>query len=194
MIGFLPYFVFVMSINEFLNRLGATIIDIENSRDANAVKIALDSLALVKRRVINTGVNEKGSKFGNYSKAVVPFFYYYGKETNRNNATVVKELYERKGFWASYRDWREVNNLPVEFINFSFTNRMWSSLAPAIETRERFRTVVGIAARTGKEQDKLNWQNRRFGDILAVNQQERDLISRANDARIRGSFQKNGLL
>lgn len=183
-----------MSIDEFVMRLGNTIKEIETERGSNAVKIALDSLAMVKRRVINTGKNEIGQSYGKYSKAVVPFFYYYGKETNRNNKTAVDELRRKHGFFASYHDWRVVNNLQVNFINFSFTNRMWSSLAPVVLINRESRTVVGIEAKSSKDQDKLEFQNARYGEILAVNKDERALIKQANDARILGAFKNNGLL
>jgi len=183
-----------MSIAEFVARLGNVIKDIESDREANATKIVLDSLALVKRRVINTGKDETGKEFGKYSTALVPFWYYYGKETNRNNKTAVAELYRRKGYLASYKDWREVNNLPTAFINFSFTNKMWNSLTPVIVVTRESRTVIGVEASSAKEQDKLNFQNARFGDILALNKQERELVTLANNARILQAFEKNGLI
>lgn len=183
-----------MSIQEFVMRLGNTIKAIEDERNANATKIVLDSLALVKRRVINTGKDDQGQKFGDYSKALVPFWFFKGKETNRNNQSAVRELYAKKGFFASYRDWREVNNLQVSFINFSFTNRMWNSLVPVVAVEAESRTVIGIQAKSQKEEDKLKFQNARFGDILALSKDERNLVKQANDARILGAFQKNGLI
>jgi len=183
-----------MSIKEFVERLGNAITEIENDREANAVKIVLDSLALVKRRVINSGKDHQGKQFGQYSKAVVPFFFYYGKETNRNNKTAVQELYEKNGFFASYYDWRVVNNLQVDFINFSFTNRMWSSLTPVVTVKNKNKTVIGVQAKTAKEEAKLQFQNARFGDILELGVNERNMVKVANDNRILNAFKNNGLL
>lgn len=182
-----------MSINEFVSRLNGTIRDIENDRSSTAVKITLDSLALVKRRVINTGKDSEGGSFGRYSKAVVPFFYYYGKETNRSNKQAVEDLKKKYGFFASYRDWRDVNNLQTEFINFSFTNRMWNSLVPVVLVDNKDRSVVGIQAKTSNEEDKVKFQNARFGDILALSKDERDLLKQINEQRILDAFEKNGL-
>jgi len=156
--------------------------------------MALDTLALVKRRVINTGKDKSGRQFGKYSIKDVPFWFYFGKETNRNNKAAVQELYNKHGYWASYKDWRDVNNLPTNFINFSFTNRMWNSLVPVVLVNNTNRTVVGIQAKTTKEEDKLKFQNARFGDILALSKSEEDLLRQLNLNRILGKFKKNGIV
>ena len=183
-----------MSIDEFVVRLNKTADDIERERPAEVLKLTLDTLALVKRRVINTGKDKDGKNFGKYSKAVVPYWFYYNKETNRNSASAVNQLLQRFGYFASYENWREVNNLQTEFINFSFTNRMWNSLAPSIDQNEEGRTVVVITAKTEDENKKVQYQNARFGDILALNKEERELLEQLNDQRIIDKFEQNGLL
>lgn len=183
-----------MSIDEFVSRLNKTADDIERERPEEVLKLTLDSLALVKRRVINTGKDSGGNNFGKYSKAVVPYWFYYNKETNRNSATAVNQLLQRFGYFASYENWREVNNLQTNFINFSFTNRMWNSLAPSIDHNGEGRTVVVVKSRTDDEEKKVQYQNARFGDILALNKEERALLTQLNENRILDKFKQNGLL
>lgn len=182
------------SIEQFITSLRATIKDIEDNRVKDVQKIAADSLALVKRRVINKGKQADGSSFGTYSTKVVPFWFYIGKETNRSNQAAVDDLYNKFGFFASYRDWRVVNNLQVRFKNFSFTNRMWNSLRPVVEEQKPGRAVITIKARSQKEEDKVKFANAKHGDILALSKDERDLVTELNNDRIIGYFEKHGLI
>lgn len=182
-----------MSIPEFVDKLSKTIKDIESERSKAALKLSLDSLALVKRRWINTGRDSQGKRY-NYSDAKIPFWFFRGKETNRDNANAVQDLYDKYGFFASYKDWRVVNNLPVRFINFSFTNRMWTAIQPRIKIEEAGRTVVTVEALSDNENAKVKFSNHRInGDILELSDDERNLLTVLNRKRILGAFDKNGI-
>lgn len=183
-----------LTIREFVDKLNSSIAEIEQTRVDNGLKIVLDAIALVKRRVINTGRDADGGKFGNYSRAVVPFWYYLGKETNRNNRSAVNDLLETFGYFASYRDWREVNNLQTSYINFSFTNRFWNSLRPHLKLRSKGRALFEIRPATNNEREKLEYQNARFGNILALSAHEKRIIQLTNEKRIRDILQKNQIL
>lgn len=109
--------------------------------DSNANIAANDCLQLVKDRVINTGKDRFGIEFSDrkgrtaYSDKKYPIHYYIDAPTRGINKKKVDELMKRVGFYASYADWREQNNLRTDHVNFQFTGDMWRTTVISTATR-----------------------------------------------------------
>jgi len=172
-----------ISLKEWTNRLKGFVNELEEKRNEECLRIAHDALALVKRRLINEKVDSKGEPLGSYSRAVVPFWFYKGKETNRDNAKAVQELYDKHGYFASYYDWRVVNNLPVDSINLSFTNKMWSKMAALIVESKLFKVVIKFEPTTEPERLKLGYHLERWPGLLQLNEKELNFVIQANRER-----------
>lgn len=180
-----------VSLTDYVQSLRNLRQDLIESRPQEALRMANDTYALAKRRIINGGEKADGSRFGRYSEAVVPYWYYRGKETNRDNAAAVRDLLDRFGYFASYKDWRQVNNLPTDKINLSFTNSMWKNTRGfVVETGEDY-VIISIHASNRKDQDKLNYLSGRFGNLLALNEEEQEYLRKANEARFRKKIEKH---
>lgn len=201
-----------MDIAEFVQRLDDTITEIEATREAEAMRIVGDALALVKRRVINTGTKADGSTFGDYSDTLVPVWFFKDKESR--SVSAYDKLYQavkagNKGakvkrksrkddseytsYEASYEDWREVNNLPTDFKNFSFTGRTWQSVLPEITLKSDSRIVVTIQATDQEAIKKLEYVSAQSGNILEPSKEEVDLVFAANNLRWEKVINKNFL-
>lgn len=178
-------------LTQFIRNLKNARNELEQSLEQDALLVALDAWALVKSRIINRGEKADGSRFGNYSRAVVPYYYYLGKETNRNNRKAVEDLLQQVGYWASYTDWRRVNNLPVDKINLSFTNKMFRNTFPVVTDSAPRRIVITLKSSTRNEQDKVNYLSERFGNILDLSKDEEKFVANAYLERRRKRIAKH---
>jgi hypothetical protein len=201
-----------MDIAEFQQRLNDTINEIEANRESEALIIVNDALRLIKRRVINSGTKADGSTFGDYSDTLVPVWFFKEKESRAvsaydklyqavkagNKGAKVKRKSrkddsEYTSLEASYTDWRDVNNLPTEFKNFSFTGRTWQSVLPEITLRSESRVVVTVQATDPEAIKKLEYVSAQSGNILEPNQVETDMVFKANEQRWQKVLNKNFL-
>lgn len=181
-----------MSTDEFFQRLQATLNDLRSTREASAIFIAGDVLALLKSRVINTGKDDKLKKIGTYSTAVVPIWMYKDKEKRRKNA--VEALLKTYGYFASYRDWRVVNGLEVQFKNFQFTGHMWHSIGPIVIEKDDTSVTIGITAGTDNAVKKLRHVIAKHPNILNFSKAEQDALSKAQSKRLVAALIRNGIL
>lgn len=183
-----------MDFAEWTNALQKTIDILESERETICLQISSDTMALLKRRIINDRKDSEGGDFGTYSEAVVPFWYYKGKESKSDAERLATEMYEDTGYWASYQDWREVNNLEGDKINFSFTGEMWKSVVPVTVKNDQDSIVIGVISNNQKHDEKLGYQINRFPKLLDLDGKEESLMQRLNQARIDKAFKKAGLL
>lgn len=174
------------TINEYRANIQKAIAEIRANRKIETTLMMLDELALIKSRVINTGQSADGGSFGQYSEAVVPYWYLGSNLKNAafNVRKKQEELLKKKGYFASYKDWREINNRPTEFKNFSFTNEMMNGIEPMVIQDGGDKTTYEFGSDDKDVQDKVNWNKARDGDFLKQSPQERELISRLNRERI----------
>ena len=182
-----------MDFSEWTNRLGILIQILESERAETMLKNVADMLALVQARIINERENVKGGSFGTYSDAVVPFWFYRGKDTRRNNQTAVDDLYYRVGYFASYQDWREVNNLTGDQINFSFTGEMWKSMKPIILQDKSGVVVIGWVLDDPEKDRLMGFHLGRFPDLLDLNARELKIMDTLNQQRLDSAFKRAGL-
>lgn len=171
------------------NNIRKVIKDLEQTRENEYQLIVLDALALLKRRVINTGKDSEGKSFSDYSEAVVPFWYFAGKDGVSSND--VKRLKDKSGYFASYRDLREVKGRPTKFKNFSFTNKMWNSLETAALSHNNGVVVIGFKASSDRE-DVVNIHHEQEG-LLRFSDDEIKLVRSLSKKRIMDAFKRNGL-
>lgn len=183
-----------MTFSEWTESLGKAIDLIEKDRENECLRIVSDTMALLKRRIINDRVDDAGASFGQYSDAVVPFWFYKSKESRGDAAARADELYKRQGYWASYQDWREVNNLTGDDINFSFTGEMWKSMVPVVVRDEGGDLIIGIIADDEGSDEKIGYHIRRFPNLLDLNELEEKLLTESNQRRIENIFKKVGII
>lgn len=183
-----------MTFSEWTGRLRQAIEILENQQAENCLKMVNDTMALLKRRIINDRTDSKGASFGTYSDAVVPFWFYKSKESRGDAAARADELYKRQGYWASYQDWREVNNLTGDDINFSFTGEMWKSMMPVVVRDEGGDLIIGIIADDEGSDEKIGYHIRRFPNLLDLNELEEKLLTESNQRRIENIFKKVGII
>ena len=143
---------------------------LDETRPKEAVTTANDLRALVRDRVQNDKVKADGQPFGQYSQAVVPYWYYKDKESNVSNAA--QKLLNTVGYFASYADFREVNNVQAGDIDLTLTGQMWASTT-VIEGDISDGQATAIIQFTGESNKlKAGYHGDRFGNILAASDEE----------------------
>lgn len=183
-----------MTFAEWTDSLNKAIEILENERESSCLKMVNDTMALLKRRIINDRVDDKGQAFGQYSEADVPFWFYKGKESKGDAAARADELYKRHGYWASYQDWREVNNLTGTDINFSFTGEMWKSMVPVVVKDQEGELTIGIIADDPGSDEKIGYQIARFPNLLDLDVKEEKILTTLNEKRLENALKEAGIL
>ncbi len=158
-----------MNIPDFQKYLDEVIQVLDETRDKEAEIIGQDLTAVVRDRVQNDKVQADGSSFGKYSQAVVPYWFYQGKGRVSN---AEQKILDRYGYFASYADFREVNNLQSQEIDLTFTGAMWSSAGvQEVEQKEGISTAI-ISFKGESNQLKAGYHSERWGNILTPNEAE----------------------
>lgn len=149
----------------FLSNLANT--QLSNIAQKAAAQTTNDITADVRARVQHKGLNEKDTRFSAYSDNILPVYFFEGKSRTGSDAAYakVKDLAKRKkhpGF-ASYKDWRTVNNLQVERKDFTFTGRLFNSIKiTGIKSLKNLIEVI-VEPGTKTEIDKLKWTSDKEG-------------------------------
>lgn len=179
-----------ITLDQLIQKMEKAVSELDSTREANALINSSDALAIVKQRIQMRRVDSNGAKLGQYSTAVVPFWFFRNKATLGNSDSRVKELYKRFGYFASYRDWKVVNNQTNPDINLTFTGRMMNSLKVVIAGRSRNRVQVTWAAGNNDEQTKFEYALDRFPDAFNLDDRERQFIEEANRVRLQKIIDK----
>lgn len=136
---------------------------------------ANNGFALVSNRIQSEGIAGKS-----YSTNKLPTYYFQDKELNAGGRSLIVSA-KKSGEGIDYKSWREANGLQTTFIDLSYTNRMWQDIGiiATFKTGDSYTVTVG-----GKDQetkDKLDWNTQRFGDFLALDAKEEEIIKEMNE-------------
>lgn len=146
---------------------------------SSAVAVAgADLCADIAQRVINSGEKAEGGKFSPYSTKEVPAFWYMGRSLNAGGEAKVKAAAKKKE-GVSYKQFREFNNRPTNFKNFSFSQEMWRGFGvKKVESKGGTYTLV-IGGKTPESEEKIAWMSgQEKVSIIAPNDEEKQRLLR----------------
>src|SRR5690349_9572773 len=106
----------IITPEEMQRRIQSTREELIRTRSRDMLLVGLDMIALIKRRVINKGINEKEVSFGIYSEA-----------------------YKR------LRIKKNLDDKPYPNKNYKFTSRMWTNTTATIVKESRDEVTVRLA-------------------------------------------------
>jgi hypothetical protein len=174
-------------------------------------KLGLDALALIKKRVQETGVNAEGSKFSPYSTK--PMLASQKGMTQKAYAKIASSKEKRKELkWVTinghklfeikggYKEFRELHERQTGFVDFVFTGRLFGNIKENIpgdvkitsDQSELNSGVVTIAATQELEKKKLSGLTERKGEILALSKKEEVQLSGYYNKWVLDLLRKNG--
>lgn len=154
---------------EYNKRLNGVIKDLESGAHGQVmVQVASDAIALIKQRVQERGLNPKGSPYPAYSKSYL----------------------EKKKKAGKYRG----------FVDFTLTGRTLGNVKSTgsldvVSSKDELNSGIAVIKPTTQfEQDKLNWNTEKKGDILALSEQEKIRLTDLYEQGILDIWRKNKLL
>lgn len=122
-----------------------------------------------------------------------------------NNAiAMIKQRVQEKGlnpqgskypdYSTAYKKRKQKEGKYKGFVDFSLTNRMWSSVKLVSPANELESGVAVVKATTSFEKDKLSWNTEKKGDILALSDEETKRLTEHYEQGILNIWRKNKLL
>ena len=175
-----------MSFLDFATKLTLIVEELNAQREDNTILIADEVMKQVRTRVLDKKVDADGSAFGQYSQALLPQWFFYGKSIVDG---AEDEL--RAGPWfVSYAKFRELNNRDSGDINFYFTGDLWRNTGVVQVQNDADVTTVTIGGQDARSQDILAWQEPRYGNIIEASEEEREFAQEAHRERIFGTINR----
>lgn len=173
-----------MRVEDFLKRLEAFKLKLNQTRDTETLILARDARAMIVRRIQNERQDFAGQSFGGYSAVDVPAFFMRGRSLNAGNELKVREFGKKNGGVMSYKDLRTLNNLQVESVDMTFTGRMWRETIAELQTVSSTKAVATIAGRTERARKLLGYNSKRYGNVLRLSKKERAILNAGNRERV----------
>jgi hypothetical protein len=172
---------------DFANKLKNLTVTIEANREVQSIQIAQELRTLVRNRVQNDKEDSNGNSYGEYSEAVVPQSYYYGKSLSQGAEDKIKA-----GDWfLSYQDFKEANNQPIDAKNFTFTGDMWRNTGVTDVENTNTSTTVSYGGQTQRSSDLIGHHSEREGlSIISANEKEIKFVTEAHSERIADSIKE----
>jgi hypothetical protein len=207
----------MISLIELSEQLKGLANDLTGQEQANLMlMLGTDALAMVKRRVQETGVNPEGQKYT--SKTGTP---YSTKTMLVGNSSFVQKdkaniFFKSKPQWrkvgigtdsmrslalleGGYEKLRDLQTRQIGFVDFTFTGRMLGNAkvkgdVKVISDQQELNSgVVRIAATQELEKKKLSGLTERKGEILALSKKEETQLTGYYNIWVEKLLKKNGL-
>lgn len=181
-------------------------------------KMALDATAMIKDRLVNTGIDAQGNSLGSYSKNEIPLFFKkngkvmapFSSSLNQGGEklflSVIKENKARRKAGEklrgiSYEQWREANNRPTDHVTLSFTGQTLKDVGVTKQIVSGFKIVTTVGAKNTKvrkggvtTEDVLEGLGDRYGNFLQPNEKEVKILATNLQSEVQklinGAFRK----
>lgn len=173
----------------FINKLQLIRQDITANRPTETLLMAKELLALVRRRIQNTGRDYNEQPLGSYSDNDLPAFFYYNKSLNASGEQAVKKA-QKAGTGLSYKEFRRANNRQTEFVDLNFSGTMWREYDAELIAANDLSAVAVINPRTQRSEKVAGYNAKRYGDFIRPTDDERKMLIQANRERVLKSFKK----
>ena len=185
---------------KFLNQLPRNVQRINRS-------LALTTIPLIKKRLIDQGVTGEGKSLGKYSeKPLSPGLLLnsgLGIGADRKVQSYMKQQKKantESPATISYKKFRELNNRPIEHVTLSFTGETLNDISIISNTVQGSYVITEVASRNSKSKDVYNKKGKktgtvgtgdvleslgdRYGDLLSLTPKEEQEIAEAFDDEI----------
>jgi hypothetical protein len=169
-----------------------------------------DALVLIRKRILDTGINAEGQKFKPYSTK--PMLSGCKGFLNKQNCPAKTKAGRKELKWAmvgrgtdkmrplfsipgGYKEFRDMNLGPghSSYVDFFFSGRMWMNIKLNLDRTELNNGIATIKATDPNEQIKLNGNVARRGSILKLSRSELAWLQDNLNTKISKFLENNGL-
>ena len=176
-----------MTIKEYNQKLGAVIKTMDMKQGVIMASLGIEALTMIKKRVIETGVDAKGSKYKPYStKAMLTNCSALtssacstiagSKDKRRDLNWVTIKGHRLFNLSGGYKQFREIQGRQTTHVDFSFNNDMWNDINLISKAGQHKQGIAVIGARDGHQKKVLAGNTDRRGDILDLSIKEIDYL------------------
>lgn len=187
-----------MTPDELKNRLEVIRTQIAQGMRDQAFALAVSANSLIVNRITQTGKDEKGQSFGNYSQNDLPLFFFEARVLNKAGFERLKKQKKReaeakKRNAASYAEFRRSQGLENSYINLEFSGQMFTGISYSVQDFGEGNALITIAPTTPYAKKVLGYVVKRYGKILKISDTERNILQTALNNWIEKIFEQNGL-
>ncbi len=100
-----------------------------------------------------------------YSETTYPAFFLEGKEKSGAGKKYIEKAIE-DDVEVNWKGLRQAEGLPTDFVNLSFTNKMWAGMGPQTPYWKDGVVYSPLGGNTIEVVNKMNWNYDRYGDFL----------------------------
>lgn len=197
-----------MTADEAIQKLDFVIANLDNWIKEILITVSWNGLALVVNRIQQEGLEGK-----QYSNQKLPEFYFEGKDLNAGGRNLLERKDKKKmrqgirylggkvrknaaidaeSDGISYREWRQANGLQVAHVDLTYTGMMFRGLKKLEHKTDGNTHVVRIYSEHEEVNKKLRWNAQRFGDFLAFNHDEKQMLEEIFKNRLLAKFETTG--
>ncbi len=153
-------------------------------------KMALDATALIKDRIVNTGIDAKGNSLGKYSEHELPAFFFKDKALNGGGVKLYDDVTsgkKKKGVvkkGISYKEWREANQRPTDHVTLSFSGTTMKDIGVVKSIQAGTKVITSVGSKNTKTRENGDstetivdeYLGPKYGNFLEPNQHELDIM------------------
>lgn len=194
-----------MDLNEFDSKLKRFMADLPRNVQRINKSLALSTIPIIKKRLIERGETGEGKSLGKYSeKKLNPAQLLpqaLGVQAERRIESHIKQQ-AKKGepIGISYKKFRELNNRPTDHVTLSFSGETLGDISIVDEEISESEVITTVGSRNSKTKevhnkkgkktgtvgtgDVLDFLGERYGDILSLTPEEEREIEEAFDDEI----------
>lgn len=188
-----------MTLNEFISNLEQTSNALAELVFNEMEEVALESKALLQRRIQEKGTDSHESPLPLYSQEPLPLFFFKDKSKQnvlktlgidssgkridkkprrkRNASGVLETPVNPYSKGISYNDWRVLMGLPVDHVTYTVTGEMWKKIHPQQATIEGDRIKCIVGGDDEPTKIKMGYLAERRGDFMDLTSEEKEQIN-----------------
>jgi len=171
-----------VTIDQAIEKIDGLLAALENGMPVISEEIATNALALVVNRIQGEGIAGK-----TYSTNKVPAFLFLlggGKALDTEKTRAFARKKAKKNEETNWSEIRDAHGNQNRFVDLTFTGRMWQN-TQVLDTKQVGNNYITIIGGMDKEvKDKLKWNAARYGDFLAVNEEEQKILAEIFENRL----------
>lgn len=127
----------------------------------------VEQMALTGQSLIQDRIQSKGVTGAKYSDTKVPLFFVSGKNLNKKGEKFTDKQKgagkDGKDGFVSYKDVRHANGLQTEFVDLTFSGRMFGGTRLLSTENEGNEFTANVGGTDQEVDNKLGWNVERYG-------------------------------
>ena len=172
-------------LRDLINKYTRIAAEIPEQRQKLALIYAKEAHAITQDRLVNLGVDARGTKFKPYSEKYIAHRLIPNKFAKQGVVVKFKKDAQAGKNNGSYRAFREAYGRPTDKRTHNLDNNMLQSIEQVITFHDEYKTIVEIRPQDKETKRKVDANSRIVNiNILAFGKDEKEFLSDLNRERI----------